>query len=520
MRAMSSQPGRRFPEVGLDLLLAGGLLALATVVRLPYLQQIPALSDEAFEVLAALRITQGEWLIFGPVNPTAGPLVTYLLALGFWLFGPGVNLPRAVILVVAVLTVGATYLLGRSMGGRKAGFIAGLLLALSPVHTIVNSHVAWSNSATPLFLTLALAALHAAVRREKGWLLVLGGLLYGLAVQTHVSMIVVAPGLLLWFLARRDVLTWLRKPWPYLAALAALLGYANMIAYNLISAGGSMANFEAHTYAWVSDPTWASYWENLRTMVETVSRALGGQVPRIQDPFGGLVILAFLVWLTVSLVYALWRRETMPALVILSSALVMPYFNKRYEDLLAQRYIAFLLPLCFATMGMAAARALERLWQGRRLAGRGLAVAVAVLILVLAAYPLRNVQAHYARETQAGRDNSLTLTTTERLKDALPPDTLLYLSSNLKGVRGDGGYRYLRALYYYLTLAGVEHWVLDFPDLVARLEAEQEHEVWLMLPPDDYETLAQRFTLEPVEGAPPILNDGVLVRYVPSGLGP
>jgi hypothetical protein len=281
-----------------------------------------------------------------------------------------------------------------------------------------------------------------------------------------------------------------------------------------------MANFEAHTYAWVSDPTWASYWENMRTMVETVSRALGGQVPRIQDPLGGLVILAFLIWLTLSLLYALWRRETMPALVILSSALVMPYFNKRYEDLLAQRYIAFLLPLCFATMGMAAARALEMLWQGRRLAGRGLAVGIAVLILVLAAYPLRNVQAHYARETQAGRDNRLTLTTTEQVKDALPPDTLLYLSSNLKGVRGDGGYRYLRALYYYLTLARVEHWVLDFPDLVARLEAEQEREVWLMLPPDDYETLAQSFTLELVEGAPPILNDGVLVRYVPPGLGP
>jgi hypothetical protein len=255
-------------------------------------------------------------------------------------------------------------------------------------------------------------------------------------------------------------------------------------------------------------------------MVETVSRALGGQVPRIQDPLGGLVVIVFLIWLTVSLVYALWRRETMPILVILSSALVMPYFNKRYEDLLAQRYTAFLLPLCFATMGMAAARALELLWQGRRLAGRGLAVGMAVSILVLAAYPLRNAQAHYARETQAGRDNSLTLTTTERLRDTLPPDTLLYLSSNLKGVRGDGGYRYLRALYYYLTLAGVDHWVLDFPDLVTRLETEQEHEVWLMLPPGDYETLGQRFALELVEDAPPILNDGVLARYLPPGLGP
>ena len=62
--------------------------------------------------------------------------------------------------------------------------------------------------------------------------------------------------------------------------------------------------------------------------------------------------------------------------------------------------------------------------------------------------------------------------------------------------------------------------LLDFPDLVTRLEAEQEHEVWLMLPRGDYETLGQRFALELVEGAPPILNDGVLVRYLPPGLGP
>ena len=517
---MSSRSGRQFPEIGLDLLLVAGLLALAAAIRLPYLQVLPLLSDEAFEVLAALPITRGEWLLFGPVNPTAGPLVAYLTALGFWLFGPGVNLPRALMLVLGVLTVGATYFLGRSMGGRKAGFVAGLLLACSPVHTLVNSHIAWSNAATPLFSTSTFLFLHTAVRRQKGWLLVLGGLFYGLALQTHVSMLVVAPGLLVWFLARRDILVWLRRPWPYLAALAALLGYGNMIAYNLLTAGGSLADFEKHTYAWVSEPTLASYWTNLKLMAGAFSRTLAGQVPKIDDPLGGLLALLFLIWLVASLAYTLWRREGMPVLVLLSSALIMPYFNQRFEDLLAQRYTAFLLPLCFSAMGMAAAHALDRLRQGRRPAARALAVGGLILALLLAAYPLRNLFTYYAVETRAGRDNSLTLATTRSLKEALPPDTLLYLSSNLKGTPGDGGYRYLRALYYYLTLAGVEHWVLDFPDLVARLEAGPEQEVWLMLPPGDYEILAQDYTLEPVEGLPPIPNDGRLLRLVPAGQGP
>ena len=517
---MSSQPGRRLPEWGLDLLLGGGLLALAVAIRLPYLQLVPVLSDEAFEVLAALPVLRGEWLLFGPVNPTAGPLVTYLMALGFWLFGPGVNLPRAVMMLIGVLTVGATYLLGRSMGGRKAGFIAGLLLALSPVHTIVNSHVAWSNSATPLFMTLTFAALHTAVRREKGWLLVVGGLLYGLSLQTHVSVVVVAPGLLVWFLARRDILTRLRRPWPYLAALAALLGYGNMIAYNLLTAGGSLADFENHTYAWVSEPSWASYWANLKLMVEAVSRTMAGRVPRIDDPLGGLMTLLFVIWLVGALIYTLFKREWLPVLVILSSTLIMPYFNQRFEDLLAQRYTAFLLPLCFSAMGMAAAHGIDRLWRGRWPLPRILAVGGMVLVVILAAYPLRNLFTYYAVETDAGRDNTLTLSMTESLRDSLPPGTPLYVSRAVKGVRRDGGYRYLRAMYYYLTLAGVEHWVLDFPDLEARLEAERDREVWLMLPPGDYEALAADYTLERIEGLPPIPNDGLLLRTIPSGQEP
>lgn len=87
-----------------ELLLIAGLLLAATAVRLPYLQLIPMVTDEAFEVLAALAVYHGDWILFGPVNPTAGPLVTYLLTVAFWLGGPGAYLPRIVILILGVLT--------------------------------------------------------------------------------------------------------------------------------------------------------------------------------------------------------------------------------------------------------------------------------------------------------------------------------------------------------------------------------------------------------------------------------
>jgi len=330
-----------------DSILLGVLLILATAVRLPYLQLIPVFTDEAFEVLAGHSIYQGQLALSGPVA-AVGPLVPYLMALIFWLFGPQIVLPRIVVMIIGVLTVGLTYVFGRAMGGRRAGLIAGALLAFSPVHTIVNSHVAWSNSTTPFFVTLAFLALHQSLRRNNGWLLVLGGFLYGVSLQTHVSLLVVAPGLAVWFLVRRDILTWLRKPWPYLAVGAALLGYGNMIAFNLMTRGGSVADVQNHDYAWVAEPTWGVYWTNIRNMVIEVGPTFGGMVPRISDPISSLVAGLLLVWLVVALVYAASRRETMPILVVLSTALIMPYFNKRYAGLLSQRYLVFLMPICFS----------------------------------------------------------------------------------------------------------------------------------------------------------------------------
>lgn len=532
----SALPGRvAAPFSGRDLLLLAVLLAVATAVRLPYLQLLPMISDEALEVLVAQSVSRGNWIWFGPVDPTTGPLVTYLLALGFWLFGSGLALPRLVILVVGVLTVGLTYLLDRSMGGgRRAACIAGALMAFSPIHTIVNSHIAWSNATTPFFVALACLVLDWAARRGSGWLLVLGGFFCGLAVQSHVSAIAMLPGLLVWFLARRNIAAWLRRPWPYLAAGAAVLGYANMIVYQLGTMAGGLAEFQKHSYAWVAEPSLSSYLSNLLGLVKAVALTLGGQVPSVESTMAWVVTGLLLVWLVAALAYSARHGEWMPLLVILSTALIMPYFNKRYEGLLSQRYTAFLLPLAFAAMGMAAGRALEvRRARGKSPAlakGRGPVLAkgrgplagalswgAMALLLILAVSPVRNTFSYYAAELAAGRDNRSPLAMFHYVERNLPSDTPLYLSANIKGGRGDGGYRYLRALYYYLVLEDVDHRVLDWPDLVARLQAEPARPAWLVLPLGDYDTLKQDVALEPLQGAPPVVNGGLLVRYVPSG---
>jgi 4-amino-4-deoxy-L-arabinose transferase-like glycosyltransferase len=529
-----------------DLLLAGGLMAVAAAVRLPYLHLVPVVTDEAFEVQAALGMVRGgPFIWFGPFDPTTGPLVTWLLALAMWLFGPGAHLARVVTLLFGVATVGLTYFLGRSLAlaalpssapgeatrpghslaARVAGVVAAALLAFNPVHTIVNSHVAWSNSATSLFAAAAFLALHVAGRRgsETGGIwLVLGGFLVGLALQTHISVLVVIPGLLIWFLARRDARAWLRTAWPTLAMAAALLGYGNMIVYNLTSSGGVLANVRLHTYAWESNPTLASALNNAAALLINGGATLGGQVPRVGDPLAGLAVGLAAAWLLSALVITLWRGERLPGLVILSTILIMPYFNKRYEGLLSQRYTAFLLPLCFAAMGALVAEAV-RLWQsgGRRAAAgkrgaSGLAVlAVVGLALIVAVYPLRNTLAYYAAETEAGRDNRLTLELADHLAAAVPPDTALYLSLGLKDKEAGGGYRFVRALAYYLAMEGLDQHALEPPEIAARLAAAPDRQAWLVLTAGDYQMLAARFTVEPVAGGPPIPNGGLIARYLP-----
>src|SRR5439155_561571 len=119
------------------------------------------------------------------VDPYIGPLWNYLLAGLFWLLGPSIAIPRALVLTTGVVTVLLTYLLGRAWYGRRVGLLGATLLAASPAHTAVNSHVAWSNCVTPVFTTAGLLVLTYALRGARPRLLPAAGLLLGLAFHTH-----------------------------------------------------------------------------------------------------------------------------------------------------------------------------------------------------------------------------------------------------------------------------------------------------------------------------------------------
>jgi 4-amino-4-deoxy-L-arabinose transferase-like glycosyltransferase len=391
------------------------LLGLAALlVRVPFLWDVPRFTDELQEVLWCLAIARGEILPLTAVDSYYGPVWSYLLAGLFVLFGPSPYLPRFVAAVAGTGLVVLTYYFVRDVAGRWPAAIAAGLVLTSGGHIVINSHTARSNSITPLFTTLALWLVYRAIeQRRSTWvagravsataLLVPAGLLLGLALQTHVSVVALAPGLVCYVLWRRPQL--LRSPWAHLAGLAVLVGYWNMLLYNLLSGFWSLRHArslqEGYTSGRSVDPDY--YLTNLGALLQSLSRLLSGTIDAPDSPVRFLYLLLAGFGLTI-----LARRNgALPLLATLSVVIVLPYFNPRYGPILSGRYLIPLLPLAFAGIGVAVVetaqvagrrlRATPSETTARRLTG------LAGLLLVV--YPLVPLNAYYREAVAEGRTN-------------------------------------------------------------------------------------------------------------------
>lgn len=116
-----------------QLALLVGVLALACFLRFWQLDTVPAAisNDEAFDVLDARSILQGDRPIFFPTNNGREVLFMYLQAGVYALGGQGLVQARLVSALAGVLAVGLVYLLGRRMLGPWPALFAAALMATS-----------------------------------------------------------------------------------------------------------------------------------------------------------------------------------------------------------------------------------------------------------------------------------------------------------------------------------------------------------------------------------------------------
>src|SRR3954453_9716146 len=193
------------------------LAVVAFAIRWPNLWYIPQFTDEVFDAQVSFDILQGKRPLIG-VNAYTGAFHYYVQAGLFWLFGPGIYLPRLFIMVRGVGAVLAAALLGGEVArraappgdeaaarraGRIGALVAGGLLATSAVHVLTNSHLSWPHCTVLLYLTLAFWLMERSIRlaRESGTIrsgrgglsLVGAGLAFGLAQQQHPTMLLLWP---------------------------------------------------------------------------------------------------------------------------------------------------------------------------------------------------------------------------------------------------------------------------------------------------------------------------------------
>jgi 4-amino-4-deoxy-L-arabinose transferase-like glycosyltransferase len=136
--------------------------------------------DEALFSTWALKIARGENLLLTDVPVDKPPLLLYLSALSFFVFGQSELAARLPNLLASVISVPLVYQLTRRCWPDARGIeLPALLLALSPF-AILFAPTAFLD---PTMVMLGLAALVAASRGRAGW----AGILLGLSFATKVQ---------------------------------------------------------------------------------------------------------------------------------------------------------------------------------------------------------------------------------------------------------------------------------------------------------------------------------------------
>lgn len=167
-------------------LLLPALVLLALLLRVvPWFANLPLHQDEALYGTWARAIADGSDPLLLIPWVDKPPLVLYLLGLSIRLFGASELSLRAPGMIAGLLTVWATFGLGRRVVGEKAALVAAALMALSPF-AILFAPTAFTDGWLALFI---LAAAWAALARRPGW----AGVLLGLACASKQQGVMAVP---------------------------------------------------------------------------------------------------------------------------------------------------------------------------------------------------------------------------------------------------------------------------------------------------------------------------------------
>ena len=538
--------------IGAEVLFVVGLVALAGYVRWPNLLLSPQFPSVGETVLRALAVADGQAFYLSDSAPYLGAPFLYLLAAVYKLAGPSVVVTQLVAWTIGTLTIVPTYLLGREVGGRFAGLVAGALLATSGAHTVISSHVALSHSLTPLVATVTLWLLARAVRQagdrsllgpdgrdasmsrrwgpaamaRGGRMLALAGLGAGLSLQTHPTVFPLLAGAGLGAVALRP--GWLRTRWPAVALACLVLGYGTLLAHHVGSRFEVVGDIEGKQARYLDADQDAGesaergvYANNLQQLGLSVVRLTSGAILTREDARDYLTdgwVLIYAVLAVAGFLAGLRRGGGWLAVGAVMMILLPPVLSGKYEPILDGRYLMPLVPVLFVGIGLAFAEL------GRMLAGRGRSsaadvgvpggpgqsgrgsvawtvgrsVALAGLVigaLVLVARPVTHLEEFYEETQEDGFSNALYLRTLDQVKTARAGNEAVILDERLQQVKSLGGGKAGTNFHWLLAVSRIPVEPLSEPADPQLLDGRLA-----ILQRATAERLAGQLTLAPVDG--------------------
>lgn len=458
------------------------LFVLALAVRWPYLNIIPAPTDETDELLWSFAILRSGARPLTASDPYIGPLASYATAAAFALAGPSLTSGRLVAALFGALAAPATWLLAARLTSRVGAATAGLVMAVA-FGPVIHSHIAWSHGSAPALLALGLAALVASVQEEpiaarrytvgpRRALAFAAGLFLALAVGAHPTVLALLPGIGWWWLWRTRPMS--RAAICQLAWLAAggCAGYAPglmaIARFGLLPWRAALADREYAAFSAGQLPARVAVW-----VASLLRNLAGGPQHDAGDPrlwFYGLLL--FLALRT-----SVWRRAIpwlgqawlagrrlpiadrpagvrppddggdLVGTLLISAALFMPLCmsGDRFISLTGLRYSAPLLPPAALALGTLATRCHgPRVW---------------LLWLSLFGVPVASLAAYYRSTAEGGVTGAPILQVVETIvrergctnQWAGPP---VLIDTALEVKLGGGG-EVGRAVAALLTLGGV-----------------------------------------------------------------
>ncbi len=203
------------------------LILLTTIPRLAALSSLQLSPDEAYYWDWSRRLALGYY--------DQGPMIAYLIRASTTLFGVTEFGVRFSVLACSFALLVCVYVLGRRCFSARVGFMATVLLALTPLVT-AGSLIATYDPPLALFWTAAAMALERAFfapdapEQRRAWLW--AGVWAGCGLLSKHTMVLIGPCLFLFVLLVPRHRVWLRRPEPYAACGIVLLLYTGVLWWN------------------------------------------------------------------------------------------------------------------------------------------------------------------------------------------------------------------------------------------------------------------------------------------------